>query len=70
MIRGRRFMQEEQMRKGQRVETLTKTVGQAPRTGVVIDLRDEEFVEVEWEDGHTSIVTRSTLVPASKGKEE
>lgn len=56
------------MRKGQKVETLTKTVGQAPRTGVVIDLRDDEFVEVEWEDGHTSIVTRSSVIPASESK--
>lgn len=58
------------MRKGQKVETLTKTVGQTPRTGVVVDLRDEEFVEVEWDDGHTSIVTQSTLVPASKNEEQ
>lgn len=58
------------MRKGQKVETLTKTVGQTPRTGVVVDLRDEEFVEVEWDDGHTSIVTQSTLVPASKKEDK
>jgi hypothetical protein len=49
------------MRQGQRVETLTKTVGQTPRRGIVIDLRDEEFVEVEWEDGHTSVISRSAL---------
>ncbi|HEX6300908.1 MAG TPA: hypothetical protein VF148_10630 [Acidimicrobiia bacterium] len=60
--------QEEQMRKGQKVETLTKTVGQTPRTGVVIDLREEDLVEVEWEDGHISIVTRSALIPASGAK--
>jgi hypothetical protein len=59
------FTQEEHMRKGQKVETLTKTVGQTPRTGVVIDLREEDLVEVEWEDGHTSIVTRSALIPTS-----
>lgn len=53
------------MRKGQRVETITKTVGQTPRTGVVVDIRDEEFVEVEWEDGHTSVITRSALSSAS-----
>ena len=53
------------MRKGQKVATLTKTVGQTPRTGVVIDLREEDLVEVEWEDGHTSVVTRSALMPTS-----
>lgn len=53
------------MRKGQKVETLTKTVGQTPRIGVVIDLREEDLVEVEWEDGHTSVVTRSALMPTS-----
>jgi hypothetical protein len=57
--------QEEQMRKGQKVETLTKTVGQTPRTGVVIDLREEDLVEVEWDDGHISIVTRSALIPTT-----
>jgi len=56
------------MRKGQRVETLTKTVGQTPRIGVVIDLREEDLVEVEWEDGHISIVTRSALTPISGSK--
>lgn len=56
------------MRKGQKVETLTKTVGQAPRTGVVIDLREEDLVEVEWEDGHISIVSRSALIPTSESK--
>lgn len=56
------------MRKGQKVETLTKTVGQTPRTGVVVDLRDDDFIEVEWEDGHTSIVTRTTVIPAADSK--
>lgn len=56
------------LRKGQKVETLTKKVGQAPRTGIVIDLRDDEFVEVEWDDGHTSTVSASTLVEAAKKK--
>ena len=56
------------MRKGQKVETLTKTVGQTPRTGVVIDLREEDLVEVEWQDGHISIVSRSALIPTSESK--
>lgn len=56
------------MRKGQRVETLTKKVGQMPRTGVVVDIRDDEFVEVEWDDGHTSMVTVSSVVRAPESK--
>jgi hypothetical protein len=36
-------------------------VGQTPRIGVIVDLREEDLVEVEWEDGHTSIVTRSSI---------
>lgn len=56
------------MRKGQKVETMTKTVGQTPRTGVVIDVRDDEFVEVEWDDGHVSIMSRSALVPTAQSK--
>lgn len=67
-IMGVAFTQEEHMRKGQKVETLTKTVGQTPRIGVVIDLREEDLVEVEWEDGHTSIVTRSVLMPTTGSK--
>jgi hypothetical protein len=47
---------------------MTKTVGQTPRTGVVTDLREEDLVEVEWEDGHISIVTRSALIPISGSK--
>jgi len=54
------------LRDGQRIMTLTKKVGQAPRTGMVIDVRDEEFVTVEWDDGHTSTVSVSMIVPADK----
>jgi hypothetical protein len=53
------------MRKGQKVETLTKKVGQTPRTGVIVDLREKDLVEVEWEDGHISIVTRSAITEMS-----
>jgi len=56
------------MRKGQKVETLTKTVGQTPRAGVIIDLREEDLVEVEWEDGHVSIVTQSALITTTESK--
>lgn len=58
------------MRKGQKVETLTKTVGQTPRTGVVVEIRDEEFVEIEWEDGHTSVISESALTPISPSTED
>jgi hypothetical protein len=57
------------MRKGQKVETLTKTLGQTPRTGVVVDIRDKELLEIEWEDGHTSMISRSAVTPASKPKQ-
>lgn len=55
------------MRKGQRVETITKTVGQPSRTGVVIDIRDEDFIEVEWDDGHTSVISRTAVSESSSG---
>lgn len=57
------------MRKGQKVETLTKKVGQTPRVGIVVDLRDDDFVEVKWEDGHTSIISRSGLIEVSQSKD-
>lgn len=57
------------LRKGQRVETLTKKTGQTPRVGVVIDLRDE-FCDVEWDDGRTTTITVSNLVPKGRPKRE
>lgn len=56
------------MRKGQRVETITKTVGQPSRTGVVIDIRDEDFIEVEWDDGHTSVISRRAVSETSSSR--
>ncbi|MFP3913980.1 MAG: hypothetical protein ACLFWM_03830 [Actinomycetota bacterium] len=53
------------LRKGQQVETLTKVVGQTPRRGKVIDVRDKEFVEVEWDDGRVSTVTAASLLPVA-----
>ncbi len=50
------------MHKGQRVMTLTKTVGRTPRRGVVRRV-DGRTVEVRWDDGHTSILSDGTLVP-------
>jgi hypothetical protein len=54
------------LRKGQQVQTLTKVVGQTPRRGTVVEVRDEEFVEVAWEDGRVSTVSAASLVPAAK----
>lgn len=50
------------LQKGQRVKTLTKTVGKPPRRGVVQRV-DGDTVEVRWEDGHISVLSGGTLVP-------
>ncbi len=52
------------LRKGTRVKELTKKVGQAPRTGVVLKI-DEESIEVQWDDGHVSSLSGAYLVPVS-----
>lgn len=52
------------LKKGQRVEELTKKTGQRPREGVVIDLR-EDTVEVRWDDGHISSLTGALLRPVT-----
>jgi hypothetical protein len=50
------------LHKGQRVKTLTKTVGRAPRRGVVQRV-EATTVEVKWSDGHISILSGGALVP-------
>jgi hypothetical protein len=50
------------LKKGQRVEEMTKKTGQRPRTGVVLDLRGDE-VEVRWDDGHVSSLIGGFLRP-------
>ncbi len=50
------------LHKGQRVKTLTKTVGRAPRRGVVQRV-EAATVEVRWDDGHVSILSGGALVP-------
>ena len=50
------------LHKGQRVKTLTKTVGREPRRGVIQRL-DGTTVEVRWSDGHISILSGGALVP-------
>jgi hypothetical protein len=47
---------------GIRVEELTKKVGQVPRYGTVKAVHGES-IEVKWEDGHVSIVSRQSLHP-------
>ncbi len=56
-----------QFRQGQKVEEMTKKVGQVPRAGTVEAVHGES-VEVRWEDGHVSIVSRISLVPLKKDK--
>jgi hypothetical protein len=55
------------LKKGDRVEELTKKTGQRPRVGVVIDLRTD-LVEVRWDDGHVSSLTGALLRPATEPK--
>jgi len=50
------------LHKGQRVKTLTKTVGRDPRRGVVQRV-DGGTVEVRWSDGHISILSGGALIP-------
>ena len=50
------------LHKGQRVKTLTKVVGRAPRRGVVQRV-EASTVEVKWNDGHVSILSGGALVP-------
>ncbi len=50
------------LHKGQRVKTLTKVVGRAPRRGVVQRV-EASTVEVRWSDGHVSILSGGALVP-------
>jgi hypothetical protein len=47
------------------VRELTKKVGQAARTGVVLAVRDG-IVEVRWDDGHVSTLSGAMLVPVEK----
>ncbi|HZJ48602.1 MAG TPA: hypothetical protein VFD97_06170 [Acidimicrobiia bacterium] len=49
-------------RNGMHVRELTKKVGQAGRTGVVVGIRDG-IVEVRWDDGRVSTLSGALLVP-------
>ena len=50
------------LHKGQRVKTLTKSVGRRTRRGVVTRV-DGSTIEVRWEDGHVSLLSGGALVP-------
>ena len=54
------------IRKGTRVERLTKKAGQHPEIGKVTAIHDEYSVEIEWDDGHTSIVSKSAVTPLTE----
>ena len=54
------------LRKGMRVERMTKKVGQVPQTGKVIELLDGHAAEIEWDDGHTSIISREAVTPLTE----
>ena len=53
-------------RKGTRVERLTKKVGQTPATGKVIATLDRGRAEVQWDDGHSSIISMDALAPLTE----
>ena len=53
------------IKQGQRVTEMTRKDGQVGRVGTVKALHDMT-VEVKWEDGHTSVISRVALRPAGK----
>ena len=54
------------IRKGNRVVRRTKKVGQFAETGKVTAIHDEYSVEVEWDDGHESIVPSDGITPLTE----
>lgn len=54
------------LRKGSRIERLTKKVGQVAATGTVVAITDEHSVEIRWDDGHRSIISKSALTPLTE----
>lgn len=56
------------LRKGMRVQELTKRLGQGVRHGVVIDIRGRN-VRVQWDDGRMTSLSGAYLVPEKKAAE-
>ncbi len=54
------------MKKGTKVEALTKKAGQVPRSGTVEAVRGDT-VEVRWDDGHLSVISKRALTTHRKG---
>jgi hypothetical protein len=50
------------LKAGMKVMKLTKKVGQAAPSGTVKAVHGDS-VEVKWDDGHTSIVSRISVTP-------
>ena len=50
------------LRSGTRVTRLTKKVGQVAPTGKVVSIHGDS-VEIKWEDGHTSIISKEAVTP-------
>jgi hypothetical protein len=54
------------MRPGTKVTQMTRKVGQVPRTGTVKAVHGDS-VEVRWDDGRTTITSRSGLAISRGG---
>lgn len=50
------------LKAGMKVQRLTKKVGQAAPVGTIKEMHGDS-VEVKWDDGHTSIVSRISVTP-------
>lgn len=55
------------LRRGTRVTQMTRRVGQRAPTGRIVDVRKDSY-EIEWDDGHTSIITPEGIVPLKRDK--
>lgn len=55
------------LRQGTRVTKLTKKVGATAPTGRIVGVRPHAY-EVEWDDGHVSLITQSAVVAVKNNK--
>lgn len=53
------------MQTGDKVTKLTKKVGQAAPKGRVVAVKGDS-VEVKWEDGHMSLISKVGVVPVKQ----